>query len=153
MGSRSHFLASLRRAVYALTALALIVVPARAQQSATATLGGVVSDPNGAVISGAQVTATQKATGVKRETTTNEDGFYTLSALPPGEYEVKVQAQGFAHKVVAAVIALQVGQGTTLDVTLQIASTTLTVTVDEVNNVPLLDTLSSDVDGVITAAR
>ncbi len=149
MGSRSHFFASLRRAVFALAAFALIVVPARAQQSATATLSGVVSDPNGAVISGAQVTATLTATGVKRETTTNEDGLYTLSALPPGEYEVKVQAQGFAHKIVGAVIALQVGQGTTLDVTLQIASTTSTVIVDEVSNVPLLDTLSSDVDGVI----
>ncbi len=146
MGSRSQ-LFRLRGA--ALAVLLLTAVSAHAQQSATATLSGVVSDPNGAVVSGAQVTATLTATGLKRETTTNEDGLYTLSALPPGEYEVKVQAQGFAHKVVGAVVALQVGQGTTLDVTLQIASTTLTVTVDEVNNVPLLDTLSSDVDGVI----
>jgi hypothetical protein len=123
---------------------------AYAQQSATATLSGRISDPNGAVVRGAEVTATLRATGVKRETTTNEDGFYTLSALPPGEYEVRVQAQGFAPVVAAPAVTLQVGQSTTLDATLQIGAKEVTVTVEDTDATPLLDTLNSDVDGVIT---
>ncbi|HWT01810.1 MAG TPA: TonB-dependent receptor [Pyrinomonadaceae bacterium] len=130
--------------------LASTLVTAHAQQSATATLSGRISDPNGASVGGAQVSATFKATGVRRETTTNEDGFYTLSALPPGEYEVRVQAQGFAPAVAAPAVTLQVGQNATLDATLQIGAKEITVTVDDADAVPLLDTLSSDVDGVIS---
>ena len=70
-----------------------------AQQGASATLRGIVKDPNGAVVRGSQVSATQKDTGVKRETTTNADGLYVLSNLPPGSYEVRVQAAGFVDKI------------------------------------------------------
>src|SRR5258706_4353363 len=81
-----------------------------AQQAATATLRAVIKDPNGAVVPGSQVSATQKDTGVKRETTTDDEGLYVLSNLPPGLYEVRVQATGFADKVSATPVALQVGQ-------------------------------------------
>ena len=120
-----------------------------AQQAATATLSGIITDPNGAVIQGAQVTATQKATGFKRETTTNADGLYTLSNLPPGEYEVKVAASGFATKTSQTPIVLQVGQNVNFDAKLEVGDKTATVVIDETNNIPLLDTLSSKVDGVI----
>lgn len=120
-----------------------------AQQSATATLSGIITDPNGAVVQGAQVTATQKATGFKRETTTSEEGLYTISNLPPGEYEVKVQATGFAAKVSQAPVVLQVGQNVNFDTKLEVGSKTATVTIDDIGNIPLLDTLSSKVDGVI----
>ncbi|HYG82738.1 MAG TPA: carboxypeptidase-like regulatory domain-containing protein, partial [Pyrinomonadaceae bacterium] len=83
---RPHAAAGLRRVSYAAAGflmfglyLASALSTAHAQQSTTASLSGRISDPNGAVVSGAQVTATFKATGVRRETTTNEDGFYTLS--------------------------------------------------------------------------
>ncbi len=46
-----------------------------AQQVATATLSGRVTDPNGAVVAGAQITANHKATGLRRETTTNDEMF------------------------------------------------------------------------------
>src|SRR5205085_10266123 len=90
------------------------------QQSATATLSGTVTDQNGAVIPGAQVTAIQKATGIEHATTTNSEGLYVLTNLPPGEYEVKVQAQAFATKISKAPIALQVGQTVKLDAMLEI---------------------------------
>src|SRR4029077_9285212 len=71
---------------YGLSARASYVA---AQQPATATLSGRIVDPNGAVVSGAQITATQKSTGVKRETKTNNEGLYVLTNLPVGDYEVR----------------------------------------------------------------
>lgn len=125
----------------------LLSVTAHAQQSATATLSGIITDPQGAVIPGAQITATQKATGVQRETTTNDEGFYVLTNLPPGEYEVKVKATGFATKVSQSSVVLQVGQTVTLDTQLEIAEKS--VMVDLVAEIPIVDTISSKVDSVI----
>jgi outer membrane receptor protein involved in Fe transport len=128
----------------------LLPVASPAQQSATATLSGIITDPNGAVIAGAQVTATQKGTGVKRETTTNDEGLYVLTNLSPGEYEVKIQSTGFAAKVYQSPVVLQVGQSVTLDTTLELGQTTATVTLDGgIDSIPLIDTLSSKVDSVV----
>ncbi|HEX8845679.1 MAG TPA: carboxypeptidase regulatory-like domain-containing protein [Pyrinomonadaceae bacterium] len=124
-------------------------IASHAQQPATATLSGIITDPNGAVVAGAQVTATQKATGVQRETTTNDSGVYVLSNLPPGQYEVKIQAKGFASKISQSPVVLQVGQSVTLDAALEIDPKSENVVVDLVAEIPLVDTLSSKVDRVI----
>lgn len=118
-----------------------------AQQAATATLRGIVKDPNEAVVPGAQVIATQKDTGTKRETTTNGEGMYVLSNLPPGFYEVRVQATGFKDKVSATPVALQVGQTVTLDATLEVGA--LSESTDLVGEIPLVETTTSGVEGVI----
>jgi outer membrane receptor protein involved in Fe transport len=118
-----------------------------AQQAATATLSGRVLDPNGALISGATVTATQKATGVKRETTTNDDGVFVIPNLPPDEYDLKIQSAGFADKVSKSPIALQVGQTVTLNAELELGYKTTIV--DLVEYVPLVETNTSTVNGVI----
>ena len=77
----------------------------------------MVSDPNGAVVSGALVTLTQQSTGVRRETTTNDEGLYTLTNLAAGDYQLGVAATGF--KAPPLVVTLQVGQSTTLNVPLR----------------------------------
>ena len=118
-----------------------------AQQVATATLTGRVLDPNGAAIAGAQIGVTQVNTGVHRETTTNDEGLYLGTGLPPGEYTMKVQAKGFTAKTSESPISLQVGQTTTVDTTLKIGD--VTEVVDLVSEVPLIDTLDSKVDGFI----
>ncbi|HEY0404518.1 MAG TPA: TonB-dependent receptor [Pyrinomonadaceae bacterium] len=120
----------------------------QAQQPAAATLRGIVTDPNGAVVAGATVKATQIATGSVRETQTNTDGAYVLSNLAPGEYEVRVEAKGFATKVSKLPVLLQVGQSVTLDAPLEI-DVREAVTVDLIGETPLTDTLSSKVDRVI----
>jgi outer membrane receptor protein involved in Fe transport len=125
----------------------LLSLPAHAQQSATATLSGIITDPQGAVIPGAQITATQKATGVQRVTITNSEGFYVLTNLPPGEYAVKVEAAGFATKISQSLVVLQVGQTVTLDTQLEIAEKS--VMVDLVAEIPIVDTISSKVDSVV----
>lgn len=72
-----------------------------AQQAATATLSGRVLDPNGAVIPGATVTATQKGTAAKREATTNDEGIVVIPNLPAGELGVSnVNYSGFTNVLV-----------------------------------------------------
>ena len=140
----------LATAARCLLLVGLLSVASYSQQSATATLSGVVTDPGGALVAGAQVTATQKATGAGRSTVANGEGLYVLTNLPPGEYEVKVQATGFAPKVNQPSIVLQVGQSVTLDLALEVNPQTATVTLDGgIDNIPLIDTLSSKVDSVI----
>jgi outer membrane receptor protein involved in Fe transport len=135
-------------AAVALLLCLLFFAQAQAQQPATATLSGIVTDPNGAVIPGAQVKARQKATGTQRETATNGEGLYVLANLSPGEYEVSISAHGFATRVSDSPLALKVGQNVTLDASLEI-NVKETVTLDLIDNIPLVDTVSSKVDGII----
>lgn len=128
--------------------LCLLFAQARAQQPAAATLSGIVTDPNGAVIPGAKVKGRQTATGIERETVTNGEGLYVLANLSPGAYEVSIQAQGFETRLSQSPVVLQVGQNVTLDARLEI-SLKETVTLDLIGNIPLVDTVSSKVDGVI----
>ncbi|MBV8859859.1 MAG: TonB-dependent receptor [Acidobacteria bacterium] len=129
-------------------ALVLSVYPAAArQQSASATLRGVITDPNGAVVAGANVRATNVATGAARETQTNGEGAYAFTSLPPGDYEVRVEAKGFAAWSPEAPVPLRVGQSVPLDVTLKVGDITEKVVLD--GAVPLIDTESSKVDRVI----
>jgi outer membrane receptor protein involved in Fe transport len=125
------------------------VLSAAAQQSTTAALSGRVTDPNGAVIVGAKVTALQKVTGLKREVVTNGDGLYALTNLPAGPYEITVTAQGFKTKVSIQDIQLQVGQGQALDAKLDLGDVSERVC-DLVGEMPLVNTFSAIVDGTIT---
>src|SRR5258708_30985754 len=79
-------------------------------QAPTGQISGSVTDPSGAVITGAAVTATNQATSIHRETVTNDDGLFNLSALPPGIYSLVVDAKGFP-KQNRDNIELQVRQG------------------------------------------
>ena len=65
-------------------------------QDYRATILGQVMDPGGASIPKASVKVTKKDTGVSRETITNDTGFYTITALDPGVYDVSVTAPGFS---------------------------------------------------------
>src|SRR5689334_20108843 len=64
-------------------------------QTTTAAFQGTVSDPSGAVLPGAQVTASNVQTGLKRTTISNEEGRFLLSELPPGDYELTVMLPSF----------------------------------------------------------
>ena len=96
-------------------------------QNATGSILGTVRDEQGAVIPNATVTVTNAATGGTRQVGTSAAGAYAVESLFPGEYEVKVEAQGFAAKIETATV--RVGATTTSDFTLQIGSTTQSVTI------------------------
>ena len=127
--------------------LFIFVASGSAQQGATATLSGAVRDPNGALVGGAQITVTHKATGIKRASVTNEVGFFVITNLNAGVYELKVQAKGFADSVIPS-LTLQVGQTSDLDVRLAV-TVEETVTLDHSSNYELVNTTSAVIDGVI----
>src|SRR6476659_3056921 len=74
---------------------------------ATAQISGTVSDPSGAVLPGAEITATQTETGVARMTVSNETGAYVLPNLPLGPYKLEISLPGF-RTFVQTGITLQV---------------------------------------------
>ena len=83
---------SARAALRTILFLGLFAAPAFAQDPATSTIAGTVTDASGAPIAGARVTVVRRATGQARETTASPSGTYTFTNLPPGEYTVTVSA-------------------------------------------------------------
>ena len=138
------------RFVFPVLALLLLVTASVLGQQATkATLTGVVTDPNGAVVPGVTVTATQTATGMRRQTVSNEEGLYVLTDLAPGEYEIRVEAKGFLTKVSKVPVAVKVGQSVTLNAPLEIGLTETTVVDLYDPGRQAIDTRDSLVQGVI----
>jgi hypothetical protein len=90
-------------------------------QTETGQIAGTVSDQSGAVISGASVTAIS-AGGLKRESTTNENGNYTITNLQPGVYEVKVEKDGFMG--LTQRVQVTVGSRAAFDATLGVTTAT-----------------------------
>jgi hypothetical protein len=98
------------------------VLPAYAQVDySTATLRGTVFDPQGAVVAGTHVSATNLSTGVTKNATTAGDGAYQIPLLPPGTYEVTFQAQGFS-KEIAKSVTLTVGESAVYDAHLKLGA-------------------------------
>jgi len=96
-------------------------------QTSRGTVSGTVTDPTGAVISGATVTLINIATAVERTTVTNDEGFYRFDAVDLGSYSVKFSASGFGE-VVKTNIPIQGGQ--TAEVNAPLAPGGQQVTVD-----------------------
>ena len=93
------------RLVALLFCLAAFALPIGAQTN-KATIVGTVSDPNGAVVVGARVVATNVATGIASEPVmTDDDGAYTIPNLSPGTYRVQFEQQGFKTLVREPIIA------------------------------------------------
>ena len=108
--------------------LLLVSVSACLAQS-TATLSGVVTDPTGAVVPGAQVTVHSLATGLYRQLVTDSAGLYVVPSLEPGDYEVQVKAAGFSLYTVKKV-TLDVDQRVMVNMALAVTSAGETVQVE-----------------------
>jgi len=108
-------------------------------QSDTARLQGTVTDPSGAAVLGAIVNVTSVETGRLTSVTTSELGYYTATALPPGNYKVEIEQKGF--KKVSRTLELQVAQQGVADFQLAVGETTQTVVVEAGN--PVLNTQDS----------
>ena len=108
--------------------LFLLSGSAFAQVTASASLSGTVADKNGAVIKGASVTATNKATGLTRSATTDDNGEYKIDLLPAGRYDIKASGSGFADAT-SENVELLVGNTSNLPFTLNPGGVTGTVTV------------------------
>jgi len=113
----------------------LLSIAAMAQGSATANLSGVIKDPKNAMIANATVTVTNAERGIDRSTSSNAEGVYQITNIPPGSYSVSATAPGFGKAVMKNVV-VTVGQSATLNLQLAVATATEVVNVSgQVENV------------------
>jgi hypothetical protein len=111
-----------------LLALAPSLTSVALAQSATATLSGTVTDEQGAVIAGANVTVTDTAKAVQRQVTTSDDGYFVVTQLPPSRYVVRVERSGFTTAEFPNVV-LNVNDSSALKIQLKVGKVGETVTV------------------------
>ena len=83
-------------------------IPTRAQSLSAGTVGGVVVDPNGAVVSNASVTIANSVTGYTRVVNTDKDGAFRFDNVPPNNYQLSVSASGFAAERESVVVRTSV---------------------------------------------
>ena len=132
-----------------LLALCISVPSGLAQSASTGALAGTVTDPSGGVIAGASVTATSLATGQTRTTTTDANGLYKFSLLPPGNYSVRISAKGFKTIEVPST-TVNVTETVELDRSLEIGAQTQEVTVS--STAVTLQTENATVGGLVSGA-
>ncbi len=124
---------------------ALALLPAAFAQETTGAIQGTITDPTGAVVAGAKVTATADKL-IKPETaTTDSHGFYRLNALPPGNYTLMVSGSGMTAK--ATDLNLTAGALPNLNIQLKVGSETV---IDVSTAIALVDVTQSKVETTIT---
>lgn len=121
-----------------------------AQDLDDVTISGKITDPNGLVVVGANVTVTSVDTGETRTTVTNEDGLYRFVKVKPGNYKIKASGSGFGISETTPIRTVS-GQNLVQDFKMVLekvtAETTVTVTEEDV---PAVDTTRTVVGGTLT---
>jgi hypothetical protein len=120
-------------------------------QSAAADLQGVVKDATGAVVPNATVTARNPATNLSRTATSNDEGFYRIVNLTPGDYEITVEAANF-KKAVLTKVNLTVGQSAQLDISLEPGQISESVTISDATS-DIVETTKTAVSTTIDQQR
>src|SRR5262245_15433091 len=126
--------------------LALVAANSVRAQAPTGIIAGMVRDPSGAAVTGAQVKLVSLATGLTRAVATSEQGAYSFLALLPGEYKVSAEVQGFRSIVQRATV--EAGATTTMDFALRVGATNDSITVDGAS--PQMRYDSHTVGGLVT---
>lgn len=114
-------------------------------QVAGATITGTITDTSNSLIPKAQITITNRSTGVVSNAVTNSDGFYTAPNLVPGDYQVKVAATGFAPR--ATNLTLNVGDQINLPLSLKAGAVEQTVEI--IDTPPSVDLSSSALSATV----
>jgi len=121
--------------------VAAVMAPSlMAQSLVSGDLTGTVTDPSGAVLSGATVMLKSDATGQTRTTTTGSNGNYRFSLLAPGNYTVSVNMQGFSKSETKA--SVNIGQASIADIKMSVGTASQTVEVNA--TAPLIQADSAD---------
>jgi hypothetical protein len=137
------------RVVQLLVFIALMSCLATMGQVLKGSISGTAADPNGAVIPGATVKATNTETGAQLKTTTGNEGVFRFNLIPAGNYRVEITAPGF-QTVVQNDVAVVAGRDSSVNVvkmTVGEASTTVEVTAEA----PLMETTQSQVTNTFTS--
>lgn len=135
----------LRAIVFLLVLFLLSNVPVVAQ-SPNGTINGLVLDPSGRVIVGAEIVIVNDTTGVQYDGKTNTEGIYVVTNLPPGPYRLQVSKVGF-KTLIKPDITLNVQDALAINFTLPIGAVSETITVE--GGAPLVNTQSAAVSTVI----
>ena len=138
-----------RRSRLCLSVVSLVILASSVLSFAQGTGGrilGRVSDPSGAVLSGARVVATNDATAVSHDALTNDSGDYVFPELPVGTYSLTFDLTGF-KKVVRHGITLDVNQVITLNMAMQLGGAQEVV--DVTSEAPLVETSSTQLGAVV----
>jgi hypothetical protein len=112
----------------------VLLLPQTQAQSDNASISGTITDSAGAVLPRATVTVRNEATTEIRTATTNDGGFYTVTNLPPGNYTIKMEAQGF-QSYVQSHAHLDPSIGLRADAALNVGSSATTINVVADSNV------------------
>src|ERR1700680_411857 len=113
----------MRRSMWWLLTLCLCVSLPLSAQKFTGTITGVVTDPSGAVVAGAEVTVTNPSTGAVRTVKTSDHGEYSFPELPAANYDLTVTAASFKEHVTKGV-ELNVSSITTVNVAMAMGGAT-----------------------------
>ena len=119
-------------------------------QTVTGSITGQVTDPSGAVVVGAKVTAENTATSMKTPTQTNASGLYTIRFLPIGTYTVTIESAGFTTQQVPP-FTLEIDQTAKIDATLRIGTSSTIVVQAETD--PILDTTDSTLGNTLSSTE
>ena len=141
---------SLRGICWVVVSLALAFCGAQrvVAQDVTATITGTVSDPSGAAVPGTTVTAKSVERGTTFKDVSNDAGIYRIPQLPVGNYELRVEKDGFQTALYPA-FTLVLNQIARIDIQLKVGQVTQTVEVT--GGAPVLKTEATLVDTVINA--
>ena len=138
---------ALNRSLACLFALTVLLAAPSLAQRTNADLTGRVLDQAGAAVPSATVTARNAGTGAERTAQTDERGDYSIRELPPGRYEITVEAPNFS-KALAKDLELNIGTANTLNFDLKPGQITETVEVSAAAG--LVETTRSEIGGVVT---
>ncbi len=147
MNSRNAMVKTVRNFL-SVCLLSLCAASVALAQAGRGSISGLVTDPNGALVPGAQVVLLNPATGVTQHTVTSGAGLYTFISLNPGVYQVTASQKGF-KSVARDKITVNLDQVTEVNITLQVGAISETVTVTE--GVELIEPTNSTVGTLITA--
>ncbi len=144
----SRLFVTRNRCVALLIWAALLLAPRVQAQVLYGSLVGTVTDPAGAAVPGANITALEVQPGVKQTGTSDSSGIYRFTALLPGTYKVTITGPQFSTQETAGVL-VRANEIARVDAQLKVGSATQNITVTTAP--PLLQTDSADVHTDITA--
>ncbi len=127
--------------------LFLVILGASLFAQSRGTISGEIVDQSGAVVPGAKVAVVSPAIGLTRETTGNESGYFTVPSLPPGDYEVRVEAPGFKSLMRSN---LRLDTDAALSLRLQLEVGQLAEKVDVTAEAPMVETSNGEVSRLVT---